>query len=73
LRRLLALEAGLVANEPQDEELGIEVAIKHGLQVELDVSQTGEGNIVSEQTQVEAVGNDAPNVSIAGVERRLNE
>jgi hypothetical protein len=28
-----------MANEPQDEELGIEIAVEHGLKVELDVSQ----------------------------------
>ena len=70
---LFALETGLVADKPQDEELGIEVAIEHGLKVELDEGQTGESDIVAEQAQIETVGHDAPKVRFAGVQRRLDQ
>jgi len=48
LLRPLRLQAGLVAEEPEEDEVGVDLALHHRLQVELDVGLAGEGGVVAE-------------------------
>ena len=51
LVRALALEARLVADEPEEDEVGVGLAVQHRLEVELDVGLAGERGVVAEQAQ----------------------
>ena len=67
-----ALDAGLVAEEPEELEVGILAAFEHGEEVELDVGLAGEGDVVAQDAEVEAVGDEGPEVVIGAVEELLH-
>ncbi|MCC6129686.1 MAG: hypothetical protein IT186_07130 [Acidobacteria bacterium] len=70
---LLALEARLMAEQPQHAEVGEGIALHHGFDVELDVGLAGEALVVTQQPQAQAVGDDSPEVFLGAVEEFLNE
>ena len=68
----VALDAGLVAEEPEELEVGILAALEHGEEVELDVGLAGEGDVVAQDAEVEAVGDEGPEVVVGAVEELLH-
>ena len=48
---LFGLDPGLVADQPQEREVGVDLAAEHGFEVELDVCLAGEADVVAQQPQ----------------------
>ena len=61
--RLATFYPRLVAEHPQKREVGIDLALHHGFQVELNVSLAGERDIIAEDAEHQAVGKEAPRLS----------
>ena len=57
---LVGLDAGLVADEPEEHEVGVDLAGEHRLEVELEVRLAGERDVVAQDAEHEAVGDDPP-------------
>jgi hypothetical protein len=71
--RTIGLEVGLVGEEPEDFEVGIRLAVEHGLQVELDEGLADEAFVVAQDAELKAVGDDAPQVSGGPIEEFLKQ
>lgn len=54
------LHPGFVAVEPQQREVGVDLATQHRLEVELHVRLTGEADVVAQHAQDQAVRDDPP-------------
>ena len=67
-----AFNAGLVQQEPEQREVGVEFALHHGLQVELDERLAREGDVIAEQAQAQAVADDGPDVRRGAVQEFLH-
>ena len=67
------LDAGLVADEPEEDEVGVDLAGEHRLEVELDVRLAGERDVVAQHAEHESVGDDAPQPLGGAVEQLLHE
>jgi hypothetical protein len=70
---LLGLDPGLVTEEPEKNEVGVELAVHHALEVELDVGLAGQCHVVAEDAQAQAVGYEPPEEVLAAVEELLDE
>ena len=69
----VGLDAGLVADEPQQREVGVDLAGEHRLEVELHVRLAGERDVVAEHAEHEPVGDDPPQPLGGAVEQLLHE
>src|SRR2546425_2998710 len=61
--RTFGLYSRLVAEQPQQHKIGVDLAIHHRFQVELDVSLACEAHIVAQDTQFQTIRDDAPEVA----------
>ena len=73
LSRSLCLDAGLVAEQPEQHEVGVQLAVHHRLQVELHVGLPGQGGVVAQQSQHPAIGDDPPEVVVGAIEQLLHQ
>ena len=64
-------EAGLVADQVEQHEVGEQLAVEDRLQVELDVGGADQRGRVAQQPQRGAVGQDRPQVGVVPVEQFL--
>lgn len=62
-----------VRQQPEGGEIGIEAVLEGALQVDLDVGRAGQARVVAEDAEHEAVGNEAPQRVVVGVEEFLDE
>lgn len=69
---LLALDARLVGEEPEEDEVGVDLALHHGLEVELDEGLASEARVVAEEAQPEAVRDEPPHVLRAPGQKLLD-
>ena len=65
-------EPGLVADQVEQDEVGEQLAVEDGRQVELDVGRADQGGGVAQQPQHRAVGKDRPQVGVVAVEQFLD-
>ncbi len=73
LLRALGLNPGLMAAQPQQREVLVGLARHDRLEVELDVGLARERDVVAQQPQRKAVGDDAPQAFGGAVEQLLDE
>ena len=66
-------ESGGVGDEPDQHEVGVDLARKHRLQVELEIRLARQGLAVSEDAEPESVRDDRPQVRVAPVEELLHQ
>jgi hypothetical protein len=71
--RALGLDPRLVADEPQQHEVGVDLAGEHRLEVELEVRLAGERDAVAQHAKHEPVGDDPPQPLGRAVEQFLHE
>ena len=74
--RALALarrEARGVGHEPEQDEVGVDLAGEHGLEVELEEGLAREGLVVAQDAQAQAVRDDGPEVAVAAVQELLHQ
>ncbi len=57
-----------MAQPPQQGEIGIDLAVEHRLQIELDVSWPGQPDVVAENTELEPIADEAPQMALGAVE-----
>jgi hypothetical protein len=62
-----------VAEEPEEREVGVDLAVHHSREVELDVGLAGEALVVAEDAEAEAVREEAPEVALVPVQELLYE
>ena len=67
------LEAGLVGEHPEEDEVGVDLALEEGLEVELDVGLAGEADVVAQEAQDAAVAHDPPEPGVVAVQEFLDE
>jgi len=67
------LKPRLVANEPEEDEVGVDLALKHRLQVELDVGLARQGGVVAQDAEAQPVRDHAPSGVLRAVEVFLDE
>ena len=67
------LDARGVADEPEQQEVGVDLAFHHGLEVELDIGLAGEAGVVAQDAQAQAVGDEAPEAVFAAVQELLHQ
>ena len=68
----VCFEAALVADHPQDGEVGEDLAGEHRFEVELDVGGSGQAGVVPKEAEAPAVRQDRPEVVIGAVEELLD-
>ena len=56
----VGFDAGLVAEQPEQGEVGVDLAVDHRLEVELDVRLAGEAGVVAQDAELQAVGRRSP-------------
>ena len=66
-------EAGGVGHEPEQHEVGVDLAREHRLEIEFEPGLTGEGLVVPQDAQAEAVRDDGPQVGVAAVQEFLHQ
>ena len=66
-------EAGGVGAEPEQHEVGEDLAGKHGLQVEFQEGLARKGLVVAQQAQAQAVADQGPEVAVAAIEELLDQ
>ena len=66
-------EARGVGHEPEQDEVGIDLAGEHGLEVELEKRLAREGLVVAQDAQAQAVRHDGPEVAGAAVQELLHQ
>ncbi len=66
-------EARGVGHEPEQDEVGIDLAGEHGLEVELEEGLAREGLVVAQDAQPQAVRDDGPEVAGAAVQELLHQ
>lgn len=71
--RAVTLDARLMADEPQEREVRIDLAVHHRLEVELEVGLTGKARVVAEEAESETVRDEAPDAVAAPVQELLHE
>ena len=71
--RALGLDPRLVAEPPQQSEVGVDLAVEHRLQVELDEGLSGQSNVVAEDAEPQSVADEAPEVLLRAVEELLHQ
>src|SRR5687767_15110572 len=59
---MLGLDARLVADEPQEREVRIDLALHHRFQVELNVRLARERRVVAETAKLESVADETPQI-----------
>ncbi|HOA75876.1 MAG TPA: hypothetical protein PKL76_20725 [Phycisphaerae bacterium] len=67
------LNAGLMAQEEQEEEVAVDLAFHHRLKIELDAGGAGERGVVAEQPKPKAVGDEAPKMVVAATQKLLDK
>jgi len=70
--RARGLHPRLVAKEPEQDEIGIDLAAHHRLEIKLDPGLAGEADVVAEDAQPAAVGEQGPEPVLGAVEQLLN-
>jgi hypothetical protein len=73
LLRLLGFHTALVAEEPEESEVGVDLAVHHPGEVDFDVGLAGEALVVAEDAELEAVRDEAPEVAFVAVQELLEE
>lgn len=63
----------LVADQPEQGKIGVELAIKHGFEVELKVRLAGEAHGIAQDAQPQAIGDEAPLPCVTAVEGFLEQ
>ena len=66
-------EARGVRHEPEQDEVGIDLAGEHGLEVELEKRLARQGLVVAQDAQPQAVRDDGPEVAGAAVQELLHQ
>ena len=66
-------EARCVGREPEQDEVGINLAGEHGLEVELQERLAREGLVVAQDAQTHAVHDDGPEMAWAAVDELLHQ
>jgi len=66
------LDARLVAEKPEQDEIGIDLALHHRLEVEFNPGLAGEADIVAQDAQPAAVGEKGPEPVVGAVEQLLH-
>ena len=67
------LHPALVADQPQQGEVGVELALHHRFQVKLHVGGAGQADVVAQDAQAQAVADDAPQMVVGAVEELLQQ
>ncbi|OQC05104.1 MAG: hypothetical protein BWX80_02224 [Candidatus Hydrogenedentes bacterium ADurb.Bin101] len=62
-----------MGREPEEHEVGVDLAVEHGFEVEFEVGLAGQGLVVAEDAEAQAVGDDGPEVALAAVEEFLDQ
>ena len=62
-----------MSREPEQDKVGIDLAGKHGLEVELEKGLSREGLVVAQHAQAEPVGDDGPDVAGTAVDEFLHQ
>ena len=62
-----------MAQEPEQGEVGVDLAGHHRFEVELDVGLAGQAGVVAQDAQAAPVGEEAPEVVIRLVQELLDE
>ena len=73
VRGLRVLDAALVADQPEEAELGVLLAVHDRLEVELDAGLAGQAVVVADEAQGRTVGDEAPEVVVGAVEEVLDQ
>ena len=63
----LRLHARLVAEQPQQGEVGVDLTVHHGLQIELDIGLARETGVVAQHAQPQTVRDNTPQVLFGAV------
>ena len=66
-------EARGVGHEPEQHEIGVDLAREHRFEIEFEPGLAGEGLVVPQDAQAEAVRDDGPQVGVAAVEEFLHQ
>jgi hypothetical protein len=67
------VDAGLVAQPPQQCEVGVDLAVEHRLEVELDERLPGQADVVPQDAELQAVADEAPQVGLGAVQELLHQ
>lgn len=70
---LLPLHPRLVADEPEEDEVGVDLALHHGLEVEFDVGLAREAGAVAQDAEAQTIRDEGPEVRLAAVEEFLHQ
>ena len=62
-----------MGHEPEQDEVGIDLAGEHGFEVELEEGLAREGLVVAQDAQAQAVRDDGPEVAGAAVQELLHQ
>ncbi|HWQ34037.1 MAG TPA: hypothetical protein VNQ79_14400 [Blastocatellia bacterium] len=66
------LNARLVAEEPQQREVGVQLAVHHRFEVEFDIGLPRQADVVAQDAQLQSVRDEAPQVRFRTVEQFLH-
>ena len=69
----LGLDARLVAEQPEQGEVGVDLARHHRFEVELDKGLAGQAGVVAQDAQAQAVGDEPPEMLVGAVEELLDQ
>src|SRR6266568_4940027 len=67
------LHSRLVTEQPQQDKVGIDFAVHHRFKVELNVGLACEAHIVTQDTQLQSIRNDAPHMAFRAVQEFLHK
>ena len=73
LGRAFGFDPRLVAQQPEQGEVGVDLAVHHRFEVELHVRLAGQAGVVAEDPQPAAVGQEAPEVVVRPVQELLDQ
>jgi len=73
LLQAFTLNPGLMADQPQQREIGICLSLHHGFEVEFHISMAREAGIVTQDAQPQAVRDKSPQVSIRTIQEFLDQ
>jgi hypothetical protein len=62
-----------MTEQPEDQEVGVDLALHHRFQIELDVGRSAEADVVAEDAKLQSVADEGPEVIVATVEKLLNQ
>src|SRR2546425_9501660 len=60
-----------MAEQPEHDEVGIDLALQHAFEVELDVGLTRQADAITQQAQAQTVGNKTPEMVVATIQKFL--